>query len=41
MDGMDLWNWIFLVVMVAVWLVWFAAVAAFGVPLSRLEKPSH
>ena len=41
MDGMDLCNWIFLVTMVVVWLVGFAAVAAFGVHLFRLERPSH
>jgi hypothetical protein len=38
MDGMDLWNWIFLVAMVGVWVVGFAIVAAWGVRFWRLEE---
>ena len=35
---MDAYNWIFLVVMIAVWVIGFAAMAAFGLRLSHIEK---
>ena len=35
---MDASNWIFLVVMIVVWLAGFAAVAAFGLHLTHIEK---
>ena len=35
---MDVYNWIFLIVMIVVWLAGLAATTAFGIRLSQIEK---